>query len=210
MTYRHRPLVVVGLVALLTGVVCAQNNAADTKRLIEHLDLAPGDIVAEIGAGNGDLTVAIARHVGDNGRVFTSEMPSNLERLRGAVTKRGLQNITVVEAQVKEANLPDACCDALFLRNVYHHFSDTATMNASFLRALKPGGRIAVIDFPPRRGGTAAAGKRSEDSSHGVANDVVVQELTAAGFRIVPTPEADSAGSGTDRWFMIVGEKPVQ
>lgn len=209
MTRRYRSVVTLGLAALLTAVVCAQNNAADTRRLIERLELTSGDVVAEIGAGSGDLTVAIARHVGESGRVFTSEMPSNLERLRGAVEKSGLPNIAVVEGQVKEANLADGCCDAIFMRNVYHHFSDTSTMNASFFRALKAGGRIAVIDFPPRNGATAPAGKRGADSSHGVSAEVVAEELAAAGFRVVFDQAWTGESGDNERWFMVVAEKPA-
>ena len=211
MTYRRRSIATFGILALLTGVVCAQNNAADTRRLIEHLELTAGDTVAEIGAGNGDLTMALARHVGETGRVLTSELPSNLARLRGAVEKSGVPNIEVVEGQTKVANLPDGCCEAIFMRNVYHHFSDPSSMNESLLRALKPGGRIAIIDFPPRRGGAAPADKRSENSSHGVSADVVAQELTAAGFRIVPASDQSASAntSSNERWFMVVAEKPA-
>src|SRR5688500_83721 len=141
--------------ALVVGVVLyGQNNAADTAKLIEVLQLKPGSIVAEIGAGNGDLTIALAKHVGPTGRVYTSELGADrLAGLREAVTKSGTANVQVVEGQEAHANLPDGCCDALFMRNVYHHFGDPATMNASFLKALKPGGRLAVIDLSPRRMG---------------------------------------------------------
>ena len=192
------------LTAVVTGIVItrAQDNAADARRLIDVLQLDAGDVVAEIGAGNGSLTVAIAKHVGSGGRVYTSELPSNLERLRSAVAKSDLDNIQVIEAQLEDANLPDGCCDAVFMRNVYHHFTAPAKMNASFLRALKPGGRLAIIDFPPRGRTTASPERRGDNAGHGVSVATVVDELTAAGFEVTETEKPSG------RWFLVAAIKP--
>jgi predicted methyltransferase len=192
------------IAALLAPPARAQNNASDTSKLIDVLQIKPGSTVAEIGAGNGDLTIAIAKHVGADGRVFTSELGADrLTRLRAAVTKAGTSTIQVVEGQAAHANLPDNCCDAVFMRNVYHHFGDPSAMNASVLRALKPGGRVAVIDFAPRNSAAIApAGKRGEDATHGVSVEVVSNELKAAGFQIVTTEDRG------ERWFLVVGAKP--
>jgi ubiquinone/menaquinone biosynthesis C-methylase UbiE len=183
--------------------VMAQNNASDTAKLIEVLQVKPGSIVAEIGAGSGDLTIALAKHVGPDGRVYTSELGTErLASLRKAVTKSEAGNIEVIEGQAAHANLPEGCCDAVFMRNVYHHFDDPSTMNASFLRALKPGGRIAVIDFAPRNKATVGPpGQRGTDKAHGVSVDIVSNELKAAGFTIAATEDRG------DRWFLLVGVK---
>ena len=198
----HRLVVsTIAVFALLTGAVCAQDNAADTKTLIDVLQLQPGSVVAEIGAGGGELTIALARHVGTDGRVYTSELGADrLQRLRAAVEKGAVPNVQVIEGHESQANLPDACCDAIFMRNVYHHFSDPPSMHASFLRALKPGGRIAVIDFLPPSG-TAAPGKRGADGSHGVSADTVAEELKAAGFAIVSSEHGK-------RSIIVVAAKP--
>ena len=200
--------------AVAAGIaVSGQDNAADTTKLIEVLQLKPGSVVAEIGAGSGELTVAIAKHVGPTGRVYTSELGDDrLKALRATVTKSGAANIEVIEGQPAHANLPDGCCDAVFMRNVYHHFGDPPSMNASFLKALKPDGRIAVIDFsPPPGAAVAAAGKRGEDGQHGVTAEVVSGELQAAGFEIVsaseqPVVEGRRRGGG-QRWFVVVASK---
>ena len=204
MTIRPRLLVLALLIA--APFAWAQNNAADTQKLIEVLQLDPGETVAEIGAGGGDLTLALARHVGASGKVFTSELGTErLAKLRNVVEKSALPNVQVIEGQEAHANLPDSCCDAVFMRNVYHHFGNPATMNASFMKALKPGARLAVIDFPPRNdAATAPPGQRGEDRAHGVSPEVVAKELTAAGFQIVSTDDRP------DRWFIVVAVKPAR
>jgi predicted methyltransferase len=192
------------LVALAPWPALAQNNAADTETLIKLLQLKPGHVVAEIGAGGGELTIALAKHVGPEGRVLTSELgDERLAKLRGAVEKSGVSNVQIVEGQVATANLADGCCDALFMRNVYHHFENPTTMNASFVRALKPGARLVVIDFPPRNNAaTAPPGKRGEDSAHGVSPEVVASELKAAGLTVLATEDRGN------RWFLVLAQKP--
>jgi len=192
------------LFAAIPSLARAQDNAADVARLIDVLQLKPGSYVADIGAGGGELTIMVAKIVGRDGRVYSSDLGADrVERLRQAVEKGGMTNVQVIEGHETRTNLPDGCCDAIFMRNVYHHFGDPPAMNASILRALKPNGRVAVIDFPPRGGPTAPPGKRGENPSHGVDQKTVAAELTAAGFRIVTTEDRP------DRWFMVVGAKPA-
>ena len=206
---KQRRLLTISLAAsiFVATAAWAQDNPADTKRLIEALRLKPGDVVAEIGAGDGELTIALAQHVGPTGRVLSSELGAErVQRLRAAVEKSAASNVQIIDGHETRANLPDLCCEAIFMRNVYHHFGDPPAMHASFLQALKPGGRIAIIDFAPRKGDTAPPGKRGADPSHGVSEGVVADELKTAGFALVsqavhPTPDAN-------RWFIVVAEKP--
>jgi len=203
---RVAPFTLACCVVALIVSLAAQDNAADTAKLIDVLQLQPGHVVAEIGAGGGQLTIAMAKHVGATGRVHTSELGADrIASLRKAVEKSELTNVEVIEGHEAHANLPEGCCDALFMRNVYHHFGDPSTMNASFLRALKPGARIAVIDFPPRNNATTAApGKRGDNPAHGVSAETVAQELKTAGFEIASSEERPN------RWFIVVGVKPAR
>src|SRR5258708_5176096 len=95
-----RRLIVVGIAALASTAVLgqtAQENAADAGRLIRILDVRPGSTVGEVGAGDGDLTFAMAKAVGDSGRVFTNEL--NKDRVKALQTRSeraGVTNVTVV------------------------------------------------------------------------------------------------------------------
>lgn len=204
----RRPFVTPFVVALLatTALVAqtAQDNAADAERLIKALDMQPGSIVGEIGAGSGELTLAIARAVGPTGRVLSNELnKERLEQVRRRAADAGLQHVTAIEGKEKETNFPDECCDSIFMRNVYHHVGDPASMNASLFKSLKPGGRVAVIDFGPPPGAESEdpAG-RDDDGHHGVTAPTVERELKAAGFDIVSSAEHGLRSS------MVVARRP--
>ncbi|MEX2272651.1 MAG: methyltransferase domain-containing protein [Vicinamibacterales bacterium] len=200
-------LLVAAAVAPASVDLLAQNNARDLQRLIKALEVEPGMTVGEIGAGSGELTVLMAGHVGAAGKVLSTELnEARLADIRKAVAAASRQNVTVLEAGVETTNLPAACCDAIFMRNVYHHFSNPAAINRSLLAALEPGGRIAVIDFAPRGGADAATpAERSDDPTHGVRPETVARELEAAGFVRVSVDEPGSSQDG----FMVVMRKPA-
>jgi ubiquinone/menaquinone biosynthesis C-methylase UbiE len=182
----------------------APNDAADVRRLTEILQLSDGSVVADVGAGSGALSVAIAPHLGQTGRVFSTDIElQRLREIREAVARTGLQNVTVIEGGLNQTNLPEGSCNGIFMRDVYHHFAQPPAMNASLYRSLKPGGRVAVIDFPPRSGQTALAGSRDNGADHGILPEDVIRELSAAGFVDVHQVPWSSPG-----YFAVVGRRP--
>ena len=74
---------------------------------------------------------------------------ASLAKVDFVTAAAGLKNVTVVDGTAGRTNLPEQCCDAIFMRDVYHHFTDPAAMNASVLASLKPGGMLGVLDFGP-------------------------------------------------------------
>jgi ubiquinone/menaquinone biosynthesis C-methylase UbiE len=180
-----------------------QEDAADTARLIEVLAIRMGDTVADIGAGDGALTVPLARHVRKAGRVYATDInPQRLIEIRSAVLQAELQNVVVVEGGSTRTNIPAASCDAIFMRHVYHHFGDPPLMNASLMESLKAGGRLAVVDFSPDNGVSAQAGRRSAGASHGVMPQTIIDELRAAGFVSVEQLPWPSKG-----YFLVVARR---
>ena len=178
-------------------------SSIPTQAILDAIGAREGVTVCEIGAGDGELTIAAAKIAGPSGRVYTSELGDDrVKTLRAQVAKSGLAQITVVEGSTSGTNFPDAGCDALFMRNVYHHFADPAVMNKSIAAALKPGGRAAVVDFTPPEKEAPVAADRSKDGMHGVMADTVSRELKDAGLEVV------SSEAGTRRWFMVVASKP--
>jgi len=161
-------------------------DAADAAWLAQALDIREGSTVGEIGAGGGELTIALAKVVGPSGRVLSNDLNTDRVKAIGAAAKNaGLDNVVPVDGRAMETNFPDGCCDAIFMRAVYHHFDDPAAMNASLLKSLKPGGRLAVQDFAPPPGAENPPGHRGEDKHHGVTAATVERELKAAGLEVV-------------------------
>lgn len=172
-------------------------------RIFKALNLSEGMTVCEIGAGSGSLTIAAAHVVGPRGRVYASELgESRVTSLRQQVESSGLSQITVVAGAPASTNFPDGACDAVFMRNVYHHFDDPTAMNASIKQALKSGGLVAVVDFKPR--GHEAERPQDRDGgngTHGVSAESVERELKDAGFRSVSSDEDGDEG------FIVVFSK---
>lgn len=122
---------------------------SEISRLSTLLELKPG-MAADVGAGKGQATVIMARTVGPHGHLFSSEIDTKrLEDIRQAVRKSRLQNVTVVTPGERDTGLPEDCCQAIFLRGVYHRITQPGDINKSLFRALRPGGLLALIDFPP-------------------------------------------------------------
>ena len=208
----------VGAVLFFVAVLQAQRPPADqvaqeraaaereAPRLATTLELRPGMTVADVGAGFGAMSVVLARWLGPAGRVIATDIGADqLAEVRDYAQRESLSNITVLEGAIASSNLPTACCDAVFMRDVYHHLTAPDSFNKSLLSAIKPGGRLAVIDFVPRAGSKVFAGVNPNRGGHGIRAPLVVDEVTAAGFKHVrtldPWPNADGG------FFLVLFQK---
>lgn len=170
--------------AVATALCFAQDYQQDAERLLRLLQWQAGSVVADIGAGRGELTLAAAKVVGPTGRVYSTELDEKkLAQLQDLAAKNS--NVTALKAGVTDTNLPPACCDSIFMRLVYHHLTKPAEVDASLFRSLKPGGMLAVIDEEPQPGSTRPEGVPENRIGHGVPQHIVIEELTAAGFQVV-------------------------
>jgi ubiquinone/menaquinone biosynthesis C-methylase UbiE len=162
------------------------NESDEIPKLAALMDWKPGTVVADIGAGDGSYAFASVEHVGATGKLFATEIDAEkLNALRAEVKKRELQNVTVVESGEAETNLPASCCDAIFLRRVYHHLTKPREFNLSLIRSLKPGGKLAIIDFPPHPEYGKVKGVPKDREDHGIQQKILIDELTDAGFQLV-------------------------
>ena len=181
----------------------AKQDAADIARLVELLQIRAGSVVADVGTAGGALSILMSPIVGPAGRVFATDVnPERIKEIHAAVGKAGVTNITVVLGDANRTNLPDGCCDAIFMRHVYHHFGDPPRMNQSLWQGLKPGGRLAIADFLPDSKKSAPPGQRGSGDNHGVMPATVIDELRAAGF---DNPREETWAR--QRGFLVVAEK---
>ena len=195
------------ITTLVPALAFAQRSGStiDNDRIFQALGVREGLTVCEIGAGDGALSIAVARAVGAGGRVYTSELGDDrVKTLRDKIAASGLPQISVIAGDATATNFPDGACDALFMRNVYHHFADPARMNSAITKAVRRGGRVAVVDFAPPGAEAASPAERDKDGTHGVTPESLSRELEEAGF------ETFCSELGDERWFMVVVTKPGQ
>jgi len=121
---------------------------ANRFEIVEALELTPGDTVADIGAGTGFFSFLMSEAVGRTGRVAAVEIsPRFLDHLREQKADRGLENLSVVEGTERSVELPTASTDLAFICDVYHHFTYPQSSLWSIHQALRPDGRLVVVDF---------------------------------------------------------------
>jgi ubiquinone/menaquinone biosynthesis C-methylase UbiE len=177
----------------------------EAHRLGGLMNWKPGQVIAEIGAGEGEIAFAAAARVGPAGHVYATELDNEkIAHLKNVVKERGLQNVSVIKADAIDTNLPASCCDDIFMRRVYHHFENPTQTDASIFRALKPGGLLAIIDFPPRQGLPAVNGAPKSHGGHGIPKKILIEELTSAGFEIRSQQEG-----WPDHDYCVIARKPV-
>ncbi len=187
------------------------SKASELDKLAPLMNLKPGSTVAEIGAGTGAVSIAAARQVGPSGHVYCNEIGlASLGKIRARVAKAGLQNVTVVEGTEADTGLPAGCCDAVFMIGAYHHLTQPLPIDASILRALKPGCRLVIVDFRPTLWLWlfTPKGIPANRGGHGIPQEVLEGELSQSGFERVET---------FDRWgnswfqsnYCLVYRKPL-
>ena len=216
---RLLPFVLVAAFVLSTSPVAGQDPdarqvaqerkeaALEGPKLADILGLSPGMTVADVGAGFGAMTVVLAKSL-PSGQVFATDIGARqLKVIRDYVKREDLANVIVIEGAAESANLPAACCDAVFLRLVYHHVVAVDVFNRSLTAALKPGGRLAIIDSVPTPGSKLPPGVPTNRGGHGVPVDVVINEIKAAGLNHVRTIEKWPPGDRAPG-FLILFEKP--
>lgn len=186
MRKRRQPLLWIVSLALVLCLGAASSE--EIARLGKLMGWKSGQTLADVGAGEGEIGVAAATVLGANGKVYLTELDERKrEALEERVKREGLKNVVVVQGAEKQTNLLDACCDEIVLRRVYHHLTAPAEMDQSLLRSLKPGGEVAVIDFPPRKWlseSEPVKGVPANRGGHGIPQKILIEEMTAAGFTV--------------------------
>jgi precorrin-6B methylase 2 len=149
------------------------------SKAIAALGIAPGSVVADVGAGSGYYTVRLSQVVGTGGRVVATDLqPGMLDLIRGKVERQGLTNVTLVQGRPDDPNLPPSTFDLILMVDVYHELASPQIFVRKLREALRPAGRLVLIEF------------RLEDPRvpirevHKMSVSQVRQELGADGFRI--------------------------
>ena len=149
-------------------------------QVVKACGLRSGQVVADIGAGTGLYTRLFGKEVGPEGRVFAVDIASKfLEHIQITSRKAGLRNVTPVLCNFDSVDLPTDSVDVAFICDTYHHFEFPEKTMLSLHRAIKPGGRLIVIDFH------RIPGKSSDWTLNHVraGQQVVETEIGSYGFK---------------------------
>jgi ubiquinone/menaquinone biosynthesis C-methylase UbiE len=115
---------------------------------LDVLKIAKGAAVADIGAGSGYMTVRLAKRVGPTGMVFANDVqPQMLDMLRRRIEREKISNVTLVQGTIDDPKLPPASVDLELMVDVYHEFSQPQAMLRGLRQALKPAGRLVLVEY---------------------------------------------------------------
>jgi ubiquinone/menaquinone biosynthesis C-methylase UbiE len=147
-------------------------------QMLKALEIKPGSVVADVGAGVGYHVWRLAEIVGPTGKVFAEDIqPEMLRMMDKNIRDRQLQNVQIVLGTEKDPRLPAGQVDLVLMVDVYHEFSDPAAMMQNIRKSLKPDGRVVLVEF------------RQEDDrvpirpEHKMSTDGVRGELEPLGFK---------------------------
>ena len=153
--------------------------------IVRTMRLKNGDTVADLGAGTGYFTRRLARAVGPSGVVYAVDIqPEMLSLLKANMEKAGVRNVLPVLGEVDDPKLPPASLDWVLLVDVYHELQQPKATLAKLREALKPAGRVALVEY--RLEGLTALHVREE---HRMSTKQVLAEWEPAGFRLVKLHE---------------------
>lgn len=158
---------------------------AQRKAIVAACRLRPGMAVADVGAGTGLFTRLFAAEVGERGRVYAVDIaPKFIAHIERTCRDAGLRNVVGVVCTPTSACLPAGSVDLVFICDTYHHFEYPSRTMASIHQALRPGGRLVLVDFKRIPGvssdwvlGHVRAGQ-----------EVFTREIESAGFRVAAEP----------------------
>lgn len=197
-------LSVVTTTLLSPAVTQAQRNRDSWQRVpdvLRALAIDEGSRVADIGAGDGYFTQHLARAVGAPGRVFAVEISQRaLSRLRRLADGQGFDNIEVVEGEVDDPRLPEASLDGVLVVNAYHEMTEHEAMLKGMLAALKPGGRLVILD---RAASDASDPRDRQVARHELSLELAERELEEAGFEVLQRDERFTNTGNRPQWMLV-------
>ena len=177
--------------------------------IFQALGVRSGSRIADIGSGEGFLTLRLASAVGPEGKVFAVDIDDQaLGKLRKRLEGTGTKNVEVVRGSEADPLLPAASLDGAVILRAYHEFSRFREMLAGIRTALRPGGRLVILDVAPA--GTDAGWNREQQfSRHVLACSIAESEVVEAGFRVVLSRLSFARLNDRETAWLVAAERPV-
>jgi ubiquinone/menaquinone biosynthesis C-methylase UbiE len=204
------------IVFLAAGLCWAQApgaaDSAQAKRerdlkmpdIIHAMGLAEGSKAADIGAGDGDYEIALARAVGAEGHIYAEDISSGaIKRLHQRVDESHLGNVEVIQGVADDPKLPAGALDAILMVITYHEVADYRAMLRQVAASLRPGGRFVIVDMTPHK--TLTRPRADQVKNHVIAPDLAQEEVRTAGFEVISRDDhfIDSPDEESTRWMIV-------
>ena len=174
--------------------------------VLRALDLKDGNTVVDLGSGAGYFALKISPAIGPRGRVIAVDLRRlSLAFLWIRAALRTPHNIDVVVGEEEDPHLPPATADAVLIANTYHEFRNPRTIIGHVFQALRPGGRLVIVDRGPRPNETEPSNGLAH--SHEIPMDAVVQELERDGFDILYREDPFIDRLGDHPWWLLVSRR---
>ncbi len=173
---------------------------------MDALGIGPGSVVADVGAGPGPYTFPLAERVGPDGKVYAVDIDEDdLAKIRSRAEREDVVQVETILGATDDPRLPAAALDVVLVINAYHEFREYDEMLQGFHRALKPGGRLAIIDAK-----TGAGEARSRyHSRHRIPAELVREDTRRNGFRLLHNQPRFVHHRRNREFYLLVFEKPV-
>lgn len=164
------------------------------NRVMDILGIAPGKVVADIGAGSGWFTVRAAKRMSGRGLVYAVDInPEAIRYVDDRARKEQLQNVKTILGQADNPLLPARSVDAVLLLKTYHEVAQPVALLQNLCAALRPGAKVGVID------------RNGNGENHGVGRDVVIREAKQAGYKLID--QYDFVQADKMDYFLIFATK---
>jgi SAM-dependent methyltransferase len=175
----------------------ARVAALRIDEVIGRLQLKPGDVVADLGAGTGVFSVPLARAVGPTGKVYAVEIEQGLvDHIAARAREENMPNVHAIRGEFTDPVLPAADVDVAFFHDVLHHVQDRTTYLKNATRYLKSDGRFAIVEMD------AATGPHRNDPALQITPDELHGWMAELGF--VPFEEFPPYDN---KWYVIYGRR---
>ena len=207
-------LCVVALVLLgLGGTTSTSGTQTEQTRetwqrvsdLFTAMGVRAGAIVADVGAGDGFLTVRLSSAVGERGKVYAVDTDEKMtDGLHRRLADARITNVDVVIGASDDPHLPAGTLDSVIILNAYHEMPEGAVVLRHILHALKPGGRLVLCEPVPSTQGQSRA---AQMQNHVLGPELVLQDLRTAGFEVVDSQDAFATNFGGTHFGLVVAKR---
>ena len=152
------------------------NERQPIQKVIETIELQPGMVIGEIGAGTGRVTVWLAKRVGPEGMIYANDIDkSSLDHLKKRCEKEGFKNVKIITGTVDDPCFPLNSLDIAFMTNTYHHLEKPIELVRNILPALKKNGVLAIVERDK---------DRSVYKNEATTKEDFIKQMNQAGFEV--------------------------